>query len=135
MKKLKFMPIVAAGIIALIGCNETNVKQTTDKKAIDLANLDTSVAPGTGFYQYACVGWMKNNPLKPEFARFGSFDQLRDENLGQIRSLIKELSDSPQRPGSVEQKIGLLYAMGMDSVKLNSDGYAPIQSSWMLSII
>ena len=127
MKKLKFMPIVAAGIIALIGCNETKVKQTTDKKAIDLANLDTSVAPGTDFYQYACGGWMKNNPLKPEFARFGSFDQLRDENLGQIRSLIKELSDSPQRPGSVEQKIGLLYAMGMDSVKLNSDGYAPIQ--------
>ena len=127
MKKLNVMSIVAAGIVALMGCNGTSVNQTADKEAIDLANLDTTVAPGTDFYQYACGGWMKNNPLMPEFARFGSFDQLRDDNLGQIRSLINELSEAPQRPGSVEQKIGLLYAMGMDSVKLNGDGYAPVQ--------
>lgn len=127
MKKLMAIPLVAMGMATMMGCSGTSMKSVEKKEAINLANFDTAVAPGTDFYQYACGGWMKNNPLKPEFARFGTFDQLRDDNLGQIRSLIKELSDTPQEAGSVGQKISLLYALGMDSVKLNTDGFSPIK--------
>lgn len=49
--------------------------------AIDMSYLDLSVAPGTDFNQYANGGWIKNNPLKAEYARFGSFDQLREDNV------------------------------------------------------
>ena len=56
----------------------------TDKPAqtigFKLENMDQSVKPGTDFYRYACGGWMKNNPLKPEYARFGSFDIVEEEN-------------------------------------------------------
>ena len=127
MKKLMAIPLVAAGMVAMVGCSKTPVKEAAKNDAINLANLDTAVAPGTDFYQYACGGWMKNNPLKPEYARFGTFDQLRDNNQEQIRTLIEGLSAEPQPEGSVGQKIGMLFAMGMDSVKLNEDGYAPIK--------
>ena len=47
---------------------------------IKMENMNPAVKPGTDFYQYACGGWIKNNPLKPEFSRFGSFDVVAENN-------------------------------------------------------
>lgn len=127
MRKLMVIPLVAVGVMAMSGCSKTPVKETAKVEAINLANLDTTVAPGTDFYQYACGGWIAKNPLKPEYSRFGTFDQLRENNQEQLRSLIEELGSTPQQAGSVAQKIGALYAMGLDSVKLNNEGMAPIK--------
>lgn len=127
MKKLMVIPLLAAGMATMVSCGNAPVKDTAKVEAIDLANLDTAVAPGTDFYLYACGGWMKNNPLKPEYSRFGTFDQLRDDNQVQLRSLIEELGTTPQQEGTVGQKIGMLYAMGLDSAKLNAGGFEPIK--------
>ncbi|MCX4381460.1 MAG: M13 family metallopeptidase, partial [Parabacteroides distasonis] len=117
---------LAAGIVALASCN-TPQKEVVKIAAINPANMDTTVAAGTDFYEYACGGWIKNNPLKPEYARFGTFDQLLENNQEQLRVLIEELSATPHEAGSVAGKIGALYAMGLDSTKLNADGVAPIK--------
>lgn len=103
-------------------------KQPTDLNAgILLANLDTTAQAGADFYQFACGGWMKNNPLPAEYSRFGSFDQLAENNRKQIQTLIEQLSARQHEAGSVAQKVGDLYRIAMDSVKLNSDGVAPIR--------
>ena len=39
---------------------------------IDLNNLDQTVNPTEDFFQYACGGWMKNNPLPAAYSRYGS---------------------------------------------------------------
>ncbi len=93
---------------------------------IRLENMNDSVAPGTDFYQYACGGWMKNNPLTSEYSRFGSFDVVAENNREQIRTLIEELSAQDNARGSIAQKIGDLYRMQMDSVRQNEDGCKPI---------
>ncbi len=126
MRMKHLLPVAAICLLAS-ACN--NSKQTAAlTSGIQLANLDTTAVPGTDFYQYACGGWMKNNPLSAEYSRFGSFDALAENNRKQIQGLIEELAAAQQEPGSVAQKVGDLYKMVMDSVKLNQDGIAPIQA-------
>lgn len=93
---------------------------------IKLENMDTTAKPGTDFYQYACGGWIANNPLKPEYSRFGSFDVVAEENQKRIREIIEGLAAHPQERGSLGQKIGDLYALRMDSVRQNKDGVKPV---------
>jgi putative endopeptidase len=96
-------------------------------KGVDRANLDTSVRPGENFYKYACGGWQKANPLDPQYARFGTFDQLRENSNEQVKDIITHLGTNNPR-GSLKQQVGDLYAMGMDSVRLNNEGKAPLEA-------
>ena len=97
-------------------------------KGVDRNNLDESIAPQEDFYQYACGGWMKANPIKAEYSRFGTFDKLGESSREQVRSLIDNLDTKNAAPGSITQKIGDLYAMGLDSVRLNKEGAEPIMN-------
>ena len=95
-------------------------------KGVDRNNLDESIAPQEDFYQYACGGWMKANPIKAEYSRFGTFDKLGESSREQVKSLVENLDVKNAPQGSITQKIGDLYAMGLDSVRLNNEGATPI---------
>ena len=95
--------------------------------ALDLSNLDTLVAPGDDFYAYATHGWQVNNPLAPEFSRFGSFDQLRENNVVRLNDLFASMTTMKTKPGSVDRKIVDLYKQGLDSLRLNEEGAEPIK--------
>ena len=118
-----FMITLGAAALVFAGCAQNN---NEGKPAIDLANFDLTTAPSEDFYQYACGGWMEANPLTPEYARYGIFDQLEKENNEKLKVLIEELGSTPQKPGSVGAKIQMMYAMGLDSLKRNADGAAPV---------
>lgn len=125
MKQLLILPLVAGALVT--GCAP---KPGAEKNlAIDPSNMDTTVACGEDFYEYACGGWIKKNPLKPEYARYGSFDVLAENNQKQMRELIDELEKAENEPGSVAQKVGDLYKMGLDSVRLNKEGVSPISEA------
>lgn len=118
MKKIMFALFALSAISATAG---------SLGKGVDVSNLDLTVSPGENFYQYACGGWMKANPLDPQYARFGTFDQLAENNREQLKDLILNLGDNNPH-GSLAQKVNDLYKMGVDSVKRNADGYAPISA-------
>ena len=94
---------------------------------VDLENLDTSASAVDDFYQYACGGWMAKHPLDEEHARFGTFDQLAEDNQEQMKALIADLTTTDNEPGSIADKIATLYLQGMDSAALNEQGAAPLE--------
>ena len=121
MKRIIMASAIAA--MTLTGCNQS---KDAGKPAIDLSHFDNSVSPAEDFYQYACGGWMAANPLTPEYARYGIFDQLDKENQDKLKVLIDELNSKPQEEGSVGDKISTLYAQGLEMDKRNADGAAPV---------
>ena len=123
MKNLMSLPVTVL-LMAVVSCGGNQSGQTS---GLHLDNLDTTVAPGADFYRYACGGWMENNPLGDQYARFGSFDQLAETNTERINGLIEDIASRKGVKGD-EAKVGMLYNIAMDSVKLNADGMAPIAS-------
>ena len=121
MKKI----LLTISTVALMA--SCNTKQA-EVPAIDTSNVDESVSLKDDFYQYATGGWQAANPLKPEFARYGTFDQLRETNEVRVNDLFAEIAKSKTEKGTVDQKIADLYNMGLDSTRLNKEGVAPVKA-------
>ena len=100
--------------------------QTELQSGINLGDLDTSVRPADDFYEYACGGWMKNNPLPAAFSRFGSFDRLGEDNNKRINGILTELLNNTYAKGTTEQKLSDLYKLAMDSVRREKEGLQPV---------
>ena len=119
MKKILF----AATVLCMMGCQN---KPTNSTPALDPSNMDTSVAPNESFYQYATGGWQAKNPLKPEHSSYNMFNVLSDNNEIRINELFTQMTKENPAKGTVNQKIADLYKLGLDSVRLNKEGAAPV---------
>ena len=126
MKKLTFVLLSAFAMTAFA---MTTTEGDKSVPAIDTNNFDESINRNDDFYQWATGGWQKNNPLKPEFSRYGSFDVLRENNEIRINALFNEMAQTEAEFGSVEQKISDLYKMGLDEERLNREGAEPIRAA------
>lgn len=121
MKVKHIIPIVLFASAPMVASAQTQLKS-----GIDLANLDNSVRPADNFYQYACGGWMKNNPLPAAYSRFGSFDQLGQNNNKRVNDILTDLLKNTYPAGSTEQKLSDFYKLAMDSVRRNKEGVKPV---------
>ncbi|MBQ8367045.1 MAG: M13 family metallopeptidase [Alistipes sp.] len=125
---MKKLTLILATALMVSAC--ANIAETGDVvPAIDKNNFDEAINLKDDFYQWATGGWQKNNPLKPEYSRYGSFDVLRDNNETRINELFEEMTESKAAFGSVEQKISDLYKMGLDEERLNKEGAEPIRAA------
>ena len=112
--------------MAIASVTLTAQAQTPLRSGLDLTDMDTQVKPGDDFYEYACGGWMKKNPLPAAYSRFGSFDRLAQDNDKRINGILNELQKNTYPQGSVEQKLSDLYKLAMDSVRRDQDGVKPV---------
>ena len=119
--------VLALGFVFLASTTSmaTPAKPKKPKKqtsGVTASNLDKTVKPTADFYQYACGGWMANNPLGVEYARFGSFDVLGENNQAQLKELVTKIAAQKNTPGTIEQKIGDFYNTAMNTEAVNKQG-------------
>ena len=87
---------------------------------------DDNIRPGDDFFQYSCGDWMKQHPLPAAYSRYGTFDQLQEDNDKRINAILTELLNGTYPQGSIEQKLSDLYKLAMDSERRNKEGVSPL---------
>ncbi|MBS1729336.1 MAG: M13 family metallopeptidase [Bacteroidetes bacterium] len=111
----------------LISCN-TNKTNSTDKKDVLAANMDTTVNPADDFFDYANGGWIKNNPIPEDQSSWGIASLVIQENQKRLKEIAENAAKANAAAGTADQKIGDFWKTAMDSVKIEQQGIQPIQS-------
>jgi putative endopeptidase len=129
--KLKHTLMAGAVLLAIASCgNEKGTEGNTGGKAarklLDPANIDSSIRPGENFYMYANNGWLKKNLIPGDQTRWGSFNELQENNYKALHELLEDAGKKNAAAGTTDQKVGDLYKAGMDSSAIEKAGITPL---------
>ncbi len=125
--KRLFFYLVPVTFFALFVLTGFSGGDKSKNNGFDLNNLDRSVSPAKDFYQFAVGGWRANNPIPEDQVRWGTFEVLQEQNNQILKTILEKAAANKNWPkGSADQKIGDFFATGMDSARIEKDGYKPI---------
>jgi len=129
---MKSRIILKFAVIAFIimGITTSCQQKVDEKTTFDVSLIDKNFEPAHDFYHYVNNGWLEKYPLPDDESRYGSFDQLAKETSKKVQSLVEELASTDHEQGTIEQKIGDFYALGMDIDKINEQGLTPLQAEF-----
>jgi putative endopeptidase len=99
----------------------------SDKHGFDVTNMDTSVSACTNFFQYANGGWVQKNAIPAAYPSWGRFNELADQNQGQLRQILEDAAQKKSPAGSNERKIGDYYTSCMDEAGIDAAGLKPLE--------
>lgn len=95
---------------------------------VNLSYIDSSATPQTDFYKFCNGKWLKNTKIPDSDSRWGSFNEINERNLANIKTILNTVSvNKTAKPGSDEQKLRDFYLTAMDSVKAEKMGLTPIK--------
>jgi Predicted metalloendopeptidase len=126
--KLKHTLLAGMALLAMASCQEKGKEgNTASRKLLDPANMDTTVKPGDNFFLYANGAWLSKNPIPASETRWGSFNELQENNFKALHELLEgAAANKNAKKGSTEQKVGDIYRSGMDSAAIEKAGITPM---------
>ena len=106
----------------------TSLSYKAQISGINLSYIDKSVDPRDDFYQFANGTWLKTTQIPGNEASWSSFNEIVDRNYDNLKKILEDCAkDKTAKAGSNRQKIRDFYSTGMDTVKLEKEGYNPIK--------
>ena len=128
-----FRVLIAAILLSAMSLAQTAGEQGKNSAenpkqvpSFEASALDKSVDPCVDFYQYSCGGWLKSNPIPPDQASWGRFNELAERNRAELRGILENAAKATNRDPN-GQKIGDYYASCMDEDAINRKGNAVLK--------
>jgi putative endopeptidase len=116
--------VFVLGLLALTSAGRAQTPAPSS--GIDLQAIDKTINPCQDFYQYACGTWMKENPVPPQYGRWGRFNELTDRNEETLHQILEDSAKHQQR-SALDQKVGAFYASCMNEKAVNKAGAEPLK--------
>ena len=121
-------------LIALLMCmaisssaaEESPLKTFPYTPGLDVSAMDSSVSPCEDFYQYACGGWQKNNPIPNDQSSWDVYAKLYQDNQRFLWGILDTLSKTTAPRSVSQQKIGDYFSACMDEVAIEKRGITPV---------
>ena len=96
--------------------------------SLDLASMDKTADPCVNFYQYACGGWKKNNPIPADQTSWSVYSKLYQDNLLFLKGILEQSAVDSGSRDAVARQIGDFYAACMDEATVEKHGIASVQT-------
>jgi len=98
--------------------------QTSETLKFDIEAVDKSADACSDFYQYACGGWLKRNPIPADRSYWSVFQQMREINQKRVSAILQRAASEPTSADG--RKIGDYYASCMDDKTIEAKGLGPL---------
>src|SRR5690349_1673147 len=129
MRRLLFVVLVLS-LAAFAQTQPAVPAQTAEKPltsfpytpGLDVTSMDKTAGPCVDFYQYSCGGWMKNNPIPSDQARWSVYGKLYQDNQQFLWGILDQLSKQTTGRNATQQKIGDYFGACMDEARVNQLG-------------
>ena len=126
------MALITVLTIVAFGSSEVpidNVSASGHENAFDPGNMNLSVKPGDDFYVYVDGNWIESHPVPPDKSRYGEFAIVSDRTYDRVKRIVESAANNTSEPkGSLNQKIGEFYRVGMDNATLEKQHLDPIKN-------
>ena len=109
--------------------SDATVVKQIEIQTLDFSSFDTTANPRNDFYQFACGGWLANNPIPEEESKWSNFNVLDNNNNDILKNLLEDAQAAPGTKGEARQLIGDLYNSCTVTVKRNELGYTPVEDT------
>ncbi len=110
-----------------VAAGEREAEAPRSLGGFDIKNLDPSTDPCVDFYQFACGGWRRANPIPPDQTRWGRFNELAERNRNVLHDMLEQVKDARPGRSPIEAKVGDYYAACMDEAGIEKQGTRPLE--------
>ena len=125
--RFKMLSLATASLLAFSAATTASAaKPVYGDWGYDSSAMDSSVKPGDDFWAYVNGSWDKRTQIAPDRASAGPFVTLSDGAERDVRAIVEQLSNDPNRD-QLGQQIGDYYASFMDTAAIEAAGTAPLK--------